>query len=717
MFARYNTEIDKLIKSMSLREKIGQLNQIQARRLNTDKAAVIEQIRKGEVGSILIANSATAGNDKQGRIDVDFYNELQRVAVEQSPSKIPMIFGRDVIHGHRTVYPIPLAFSASFNPSLIEKCYRFTAKEAAADGIHWTFAPMLDLCRDARWGRIIEGMGEDPFLSAEIAKACVKGFQGNDISDKDSLVACAKHYIGYGASEGGRDYHRTEISDYSLFNYYMPAFRAAVESGVGTVMSAFNDINGVPVSGSKKYLTDILRSMLGFKGFVVSDWMAVQQLKKQGICETDAKASAIALKAGVDMDMVDDCYISTLEKLVNDGKLEESYIDLAVRRVLSIKFAKGLFERPYCEKRTVNRTEHLKSARELACESMVLLKNENVLPLKKDMQVLLAGPFVNEKRALLGSWTLDGRAEETPSIKEAMQNKIGCAKVFCDDDTNRIFDNFNRYAQNSDVIVLALGESHRVTGEAHSVADISLSCEQKDLIARAKRYNKKVVGVIFGGRPLAMDGVAEMLDAVLYAWHSGSECANAACDLLFGDAVPSGKTAVTFLRNVGQVPLYYNVTSSGRPVNGYYGERPEYVYTDTLGSPCYPFGHGLSYTEFEYKEIIADTVCLSLEQLKDGAKFNIEIDVENKGGYDAKETVFLFIRDKVASVMRPIRELKGFEKPFIKKGDVARVKFELGFDKLGFYNDKGEYVLERGEFEVYIGKDCLTQNKIIIKVI
>lgn len=717
MYKKYDERIEKILSEMTLKEKIGQLNQITGPLRTEQIAAIKESIRNGEVGSVILASSSTAGNDEQGHVNTELYNELQRVAVEESRSHIPMIYGRDVIHGHRTVYPIPLASAAAFNPELLEKCYRNIAKEAAADGIHWTFSPMLDMCHDPRWGRVIEGPGEDPYVGACMAQAIVRGFQGDDISAEDSMVACAKHYIGYGASEGGRDYHRTEISDSSLYNYYLPAFRAAVEAGVGTVMSSFNDINGIPTTGSKKYLTDILRGDLGFEGFVVSDWGAVEQLQKQGYAKDRADCAKTALKAGLDLNMCDKCYIENLEQLVNNGETSEEDINEAVRRILRIKAAMGLFERPYRESRNIERSEHIRASRELASEAMVLLKNNGVLPIEKSSKIALIGPFSKERRSLLGSWTLDGKAEEAPNLYEALCAAVGSENVYCQNEEFSVYDGSPYLYADADVIVLALGESNYVTGENRAVSDISLSSAQIELINKMRATGKKNVGVFFCGRPIAMEGVADNLDAVLYAWHCGTETANAACDILFGDTVPSGKTAITFPRKSGHIPLYYNVTSSGRPVNCYYGENPQNCYIDSIPTPYYPFGYGLSYTAFEYGKPVSDKGEITLDALKAGECFRISARIKNTGNYDGKEAVQLYIHDRVASIMRPIRELKAFKKPLIKQGEAVSVEFELGYDKLGFYNENGDYTVEKGEFEVFVGENCLTENSITVTVI
>lgn len=706
MFTQFDKKVDKILSKLTLRQKIGQLNQVRVPREN-EVEAVKEMIRNGDVGSIILAGSAHAGNDEYMRTRIELNNELQRIAVEESAAGIPIIFGKDVIHGHHTVCPIPLASAAAFNEELVEKCYTNIAEEASSDSVHWTFSPMLDLCRDPRWGRMVEGPGEDPVVGARVARACVKGFQGKDVSARDRLVACAKHYIGYGASEGGRDYHHTEISDYSLYNYYLPAFRAAVDAGIGTVMSSFNEVNGVPTGLTGKYLTDILRGDLCFEGYVISDWDQVKQLMVHGVAENEAECAKLGVTAGVDMDMNDKCYINHLEQLVAEGKVSEETINTAVKRVLRIKLAKGIFEHPYCEIKTIDRTEHITDSRALATESMVLLKNNGVLPLQKNQKVFLSGPFMRERRALLGTWTLDGIVEETPNLHEAIWRRAEKGCLMHDADSVDVFNNLTRASADAEVIILALGESHRKTGEQNSMRDISLDSAQIELVKHAKLLGKKVVGVFFAGRPLALEGVAEYLDAILYAWHCGSQTANAAADILYGTAVPSGKTPVTFPRTTGQIPIYYNCPPAARHINGYYSDREaRMAYHDGLSSPLYPFGYGLSYTTFDYGTPACDNNEIALDELKQGATFKISVEVTNSGNYDGKEVVQLYIRDKVASRVRPMRELKDYKKILIRQGETAKVEFELGYKELGFYFETGEYVVEPGEFTVFVGTDC-----------
>lgn len=715
MKSNYEKQIDELLSKMTLKEKIGQLNMTVSPRNEADLEKVRERLRKGEIGSMILANSATAGNDEQDRVNTAMGNRVQKIAMEEGPHGIPLIYGRDVIHGHRTVYPVPLAMAAAFNDELVKEAYRNTAVEASAEGIHWTFAPMIDLCRDPRYGRIIEGPGEDPVVGRHMARAIIEGFQNGDVAKEDSLVTCAKHFIGYGASEGGRDYYRTEISPYSLYNYYLPAFREAIEAGCDTVMSSFNDINGEGVSGSHYYMTELLRDYLDFDGCVVADWAAVAYLRWLGMTETDIECSELALNASVDIDMCIEFYSRHLEQLIAEGKVSEETLDTAVRRVLQVKYKKNLFENPYSKMPRIDRTEHLQCARELAAECMVLLKNEgNLLPLKRDRKIGLLGPFVHEKRALLGSWCLEGKAEETTSFYEAMAEAVGKEQLITATDVTGLYDDSVRIMYQSDVVVLALGESEKVTGERRSVSDISLSNGQLELIHKAKCSGKKVVGVFFCGRPIAMEGVADYLDAVLYAWHSGSETARAVCDLLFGEKIPSGRTAITFPRNSGHIPIYYNATRN-RFV-GYYGNNSETSYEDSIAAPYYPFGYGLSYTEFVYDNIRIDCDHVTIDELKAGKTIRCSIDVTNAGAYAGKEVVQLYIHDIAGKYMRPYRELKDYQKRLFQIDEKQRVAFEIGYQELGYYLPNGDYTVEEGTVDIYIGANCQTQHVVTLKI-
>lgn len=686
-------DIKKLIRGMSLREKTGQLNQIAYIPGNLE--GLEDRIRNGSIGSIILAQTAFAGNDNPCSIDREKVNRLQRIAVEQSKSHIPVLFGRDVIHGHKTVFPIPLAMAASFDPGLIRSSYEFIAREAYNDGIKWTFAPMLDMSRDPRWGRVIESPGEDPYLGQKVAEAAVKGFQGDDFGEEGRLCACAKHYVGYGASEGGRDYNRTEISEYTLRNFYLKAFKAAVSAGVGTVMSSFNEISGQPVTLSRYLITDVLKKEFGFEGFVVSDWTAVKQLIDQGVCETEKECALSALNAGIDMDMVDEIYNKYLPELVEEGKISEEAIDDSVYRILYIKEKAGLFDRPYILQVAEDKDATIKAARKMAADSMVLLKNDNnILPLSENAKIFLDGVMLEDRRAILGSWTLDGIVGETVTVSQGIQKYITPVSDPADADT----------------VILALGESHTVTGEAHSLASIDIPEEQAALARKYKEYGKKVIGIMNFGRPVALESVEEYFDAVLYAWHSGSQTGNAVADIIFGKTVPSGRLPMSLPRRTGQIPLYYNFTKGSRDVNEYYDCREGRAirnYDDCEGSPLYPFGYGLSYTRFEYKDA-------RIMENRDDTEFIAVVTVKNTGDIDASEVVQCYVCDNTASSMRPMRELKGFEKVFLKKGEEKRISFKLGREELGFYNMNNEFVVENGAFTVYLGGNSLCDNAISI---
>ena len=706
----FDIKIEAMLCKMSLREKLGQLTQLET--VTVDRGDELkDKVRRGEVGSILMSVGATAGNTPQGEIDVEFYNELQRIAIEEGPQGIPLLFGRDVIHGHRTVYPIPLAMSASFDFDLVKKCYREIAEEASNDSVHWSFAPTLDLARDPRWGRIIEGCGEDPFVAKQMARAVVEGFQGDRLTDADSMLACAKHFVGYGAVEGGRDYSHSEISDYGLFNYYLPAFQEAINAGVMTVMSSFNDINGEPISASKYYLTDILRDYLGFNGLVISDYAAIHQLIRNGVAKDDCEAASLALEAGIDIDMWDSCYINEGERLVHDGYISMETIDNAVKNVLRVKFAKGLFDSPYRCKKHIDYASHRQTAKEIAAKSATLLKNEcEILPLRKDAKILLVGDGASERRSLHGSWALDGNADETMNFFEAMSKKLPLEKLKYD-------KNCESNITDADVVVVAFCENHYNTGENACISHISISDYERSILKRAKALGKRLVGVFFYGRPIAMQGVAEYFDAILYSWHGGCEVASATADILFGDIQPSGRTPVTFPRLATHLPLYYNSYSSGRAANSYYGEYLPGCYKDSLASPYYPFGYGLSYSKICYGDLTCNQDDLSLDDIETGKCFSVAVDLENIGQFDAEETVQLYIRDIVAKMSRPIRELKGTKKLLLSSGKKGRVSFEIGKNELGYYNKQGKFVVEKGEFEVYVGSDCLTKNKVEISII
>ncbi|MGM9635406.1 MAG: glycoside hydrolase family 3 N-terminal domain-containing protein [Candidatus Avispirillum sp.] len=708
-------KIERLISQMTLREKIGQLNMVP--NPSCEDEAVFEMIRRGEIGSFIMSNTAHAYSEDSVSADEALINKMHRIAVEESRLGIPLICGRDVIHGHYTVLPIPLALAASFDFDAIRECYSDVAREAARDGIQWAFTPMLDLARDPRWGRIIEGPGEDPYVGEKLAEAVVKGLQGDDPSSEQSVAACAKHYIGYGAAEGGRDYHKTEITDYTLRNFYLPAFRSAVDSGALTVMNSFNEIGGQPTGSSRYLLTEVLKQELGFDGFVVSDWFSVQQLVNQGVAEDEAQAAALSLNAGVDMDMSDRCYFDHLEALVKEGQVSEEALDEAVRRVLRVKFRLGLFEHPYVPVYRQDRAAHMSRARALSASCMVLLKNNGVLPLKKDSRLALLGSMANEKATLLGMWCLDGNPNHVISIAEGIKSKIEDGGAVNGCDTN-LSDEQLMHLQWSDAAVLCIGESRHVTGEAASLAKLEIPDSDILLAKKAKERGIPVVAVLCFGRPRALEELEPYCDAILYAWHGGTAAGGAVADILFGDVNPSAKLPVTLPRKTGQVPIYYNVPSSGRFVNGYYGEREhEQNYFDCDCTPMYPFGFGLSYSKFEISDISLSRDSITYENLKDGGKIKVSAKLRNVSERDGWEVVQLYIRDRVASMTRPIRELKGAEKVWVEAGDTKTVEFELGFKELGFYKGDKCFDVEKGKFEVYVGNSCYADLKAELEVI
>ncbi len=711
-----NTEqrIDELLSQMTLAEKIGQMNQIQAP-LSPDET-VFQMLREGKIGSFIMATTAHAGNDVTDNANANLLRELQRVAVEESRLGIPVIYGRDVIHGHNTVLPIPLATAASFDDALVTKCYRHVAREAARDGVQWTFAPMLDTSRDPRWGRCIESAGEDPYLASRMAKAVVNGFQGDDLTAEDSIAACAKHYIGYGASEGGRDYHRTEISDYTLRNYYVPPFRAAVEAGVQTVMSSFNEISGQPVTSSRYLLHDLLKEELGFDGFIISDWDAISQLTLQGVAEDAKRAAELACNASLDMDMVDKCYIQHLEALVQEGRVDIAVIDEAVRRILRVKFRLGLFEKPYIPAYQVDQAAHAEDARALAAASMVLLKNRNnVLPLSRDGKIALIGDMVFDKENMLGSWCLDGRPQDVTSIHEGMSEYLPAGHLLST--TSQRMDDQLFASKRADVTVVCIGESRRVTGEANSVAHLEVGAREIELVKRARMFGKPVVAVLTYGRPVALEELEPYCDAILYAWHAGTEAGGAIADILFGKVNPSAKLPMTLPRVTGQVPLYYNAAPPSRYVNGYYDKCPLGTnYHDCDGSPMYPFGYGLGYATCEMQDMTIDETEKTISDLEGGDEFRITFTLSNLSDIAGDEVVQVYVRDMVASMTRPKRELKGYRKVHLDAHEKTTVTLTLDYKSLGFYNAHGVFVVEPGSFEIYVGRDCYADKAFTVSV-
>ena len=687
------SKINDLLSKMNIDEKIGQLHQY-----FSQGKLDLEIIHQGKAGSIINAAGALTGIGESKSSSAEICNEIQKLALE-IPHGIPQLIGRDVIHGYRTIFPIPLAQSASFNHELAEQAASVAALEATATGIKWTFAPMLDIARDARWGRIAEGNGEDPFLGQQMAAAVVKGFQGNDYSAPDKLVACAKHYVGYGSAEGGRDYDNGEISEPTLRDIYLPPFEVAVKSGVGTLMSAFLDLNGIPATGNRRLLTDVLRGEWGFDGFVVSDWDSVTELINHGVAEDQADAAAIALHAGVDMDMVSGAYLNTLAASLQSGKVSLDDIDEAVRRILRIKLRAGLFDQPFTDPdratRDLLKPNSRTLARQFAREAMVLLKNENnLLPLASNFKrIAVVGPLIHARSELFGSWSPDGRAADMTPLDEALKQVApnGVELVFADHADKAV-----HLAQSADAIVLVVGEYPYRSGENSNVSDLSLPPGQAEFVDAIVALGKPVVMVVIAGRPLAITKQVAQVESVLYAWQPGIEGGAALGEILFGLESPSARLPVTFPRATGQVPIYYNQKNSGRPIRSDGPFKSRYV--DLPNAPLYPFGYGLTYTTFEYTNLK-----VSSETLR--GKLEVSADVTNSGKCAGNELVQLYVRDLVGSLTRPVRELKGYERVILNSGETRRVTFTLNKEALAFTRANGTKGIEPGNFHVWIAPD------------
>jgi beta-glucosidase len=694
--------INKLIAQMSLEEKLGQLQILDGEADGNFRPEHLDLIRQGRLGSTLNVRGAKRTN------------ELQRIAVEQSRLKIPLLFGFDVIHGYRTIFPISLGEAASWDPAAVQLAASVAASESAAAGVRWTFAPMLDIARDARWGRISEGAGEDSFLASQMARARVLGFQGKDYSQPAKIVACAKHWVAYGAAESGRDYNTTDLSEATLREVYFPPFKAALDAGVGTFMSAFNDLNGVPTSANPFTLTQVLRREWKFDGFVVSDYESVRELLNHGIAANEADAARQALTAGVDMEMVSRLYNQHVAELLRDGKLAMATVDEAVRRILRVKFRLGLFEHPYTDEGreaalTFNQ-QNLDAARQVAARSMVLLKNEGeVLPLSKAARrIAVIGPLADSRRDMIGSWSGDGRAEGAVTLLEGIRAKVsgqttvsyakGCEVTGGNEEGIK---EAVRVASEADVVVLAIGESADMSGEARSRSSLDLPGRQLDLAQAIAATGKPVAVVLMNGRPLTINWVAENSPAILETWFAGSQGGHAIADVLFGDVNPGGKLPVTFPRRVGQEPLYYNHKNTGRPpaANNPYTSK----YIDVDWTPLYAFGYGLSYTKFGYQNLQ-----VSAPRIRADGSLKVSVEVENTGKREGEEVVQLYIRDVAGSRTRPVKELKGFERIRLKAGERRRVEFSLGPEELGFYNREMKYVVEPGEFKVWVGGDSVS---------
>lgn len=694
-------KINALLQQMTLEEKLGQLQQLDGEANGNFRPEHREMIRKGLLGSTLNVRSAKRTN------------ELQRIAMNESRLKIPVLFAFDVIHGYRTIFPIPLGEAASFDPLAVERAASIAAAEAAAAGLKWTFAPMLDIARDPRWGRIMEGAGEDPYLGAVLATARVRGFQGTNYAAPDKVIACAKHWVGYGAAEGGRDYNTTEISEHTLRNVYFPPFKAALEAGVGTFMSAFNDLNGVPTSANPFTLTQVLRGEWKFDGFVVSDYTSVQELLQHGIAANEAESAQKALTAGVEMEMVSRLYNQHLGQLVKDKKVSMEVVDEAVRRILRVKFRAGLFERPYTEEAregsVIFSRENQTAAREIAARSMVLLKNEReTLPLNKAVKsIALIGPLADNQLNMIGSWSGDGRQEDAVTLLAGLKAKVPAAKINvakgCEinTDSNDGLAEAVRAAQASDVAIIAVGEAADMSGEAAVRSSLDLPGRQLDLIKAIHAIGKPYAVVLMNGRPLTINWLAENSPAILETWFAGTQAGNAIADVLFGDVSPGGKLPLTFPRAVGQIPIYYNHKNTGRPPdpNNKYSSK----YLDLPWTPLYPFGYGLSYTQFRLANLN-----VSAASIRPDGKIVIGLEVENTGKRAGDEVVQLYLRDMAGSVTRPIKELKGFQRLTLRAGEKRRVEFTLTAEQLGFWSRDNRFIVEPGQFKVMVGQNSAT---------
>ena len=691
--------VNALLAKMTLAEKLGQLQQLDGEGTGDFRPEHVDLIRKGLLGSTLNVRGAKKTN------------QLQRIAVEESRLKIPNLFGYDVIHGYRTIFPIPLAEASSWDPALAERAASIAAAETYASGVRWTFAPMVDIARDPRWGRITEGAGEDPFLGAAFARARVLGFQGRDYSAQGKVLACAKHWVAYGAAEGGRDYNTTDMSEQTLREIYFPPFHAAVDAGVGTLMSAFNDLNGVPTSANPFTLTRVLRGEWKFDGFVVSDYTSVKELINHGLVANDRDAAQAALNAGVDMEMVSRLFNQNGSDLLKDGKVSQATIDEAARRILRIKFRLGLFEHPYADEASeagsILTAANRAAAREAASRSMVLLKNQNdALPLTKNIgSIAVIGPLADDRRAPLGWWSGDGHDDDTVTAltgirkKVSPQTKVNYAKG-CEvlGDSTSGFEEAVNSARQSDVAVVFVGEAKEMVGEAASRSSLDLPGRQMDLVKAIQATGKPTIVVLINGRPPTIGWIVENVPAVLEAWMGGTEAGNAIADVLFGDVNPGGKLPVTFPRTVGQVPIYYNHMNTGRPPEA--SNRYSSKYLDVAWTPQFPFGFGLSYTQFKISNLQ-----MSAAEIASTGSLTVSVDVTNTGKRLGDEVVQLYIRDVAASMSRPVKELKGFKRITLKPGETQRVEFTLGPEHLGFYNRDMRYVVEPGEFKVMVGSN------------
>lgn len=723
--------ITELMSKMTLEEKIGQLNLPSVGFDVTGpivSQGVEEKIKKGLVGGVFNTFTPVA------------VRKLQEMAVNETRLKIPLLFGYDVIHGHRTIFPTNLGLSASWDTSLIYKITRAAAEEATADGLNWVFSPMVDISRDPRWGRVSEGAGEDPFLGSQIAKVMVNAYQLNDLSKNNTVLATVKHFALYGAGEAGRDYNTVDMSYQRMFNEFFPPYKAAIEAGVGSVMTSFNDIDGIPASGNKWLMDDILRKQWGFNGLIVTDYTAILEMIAHGMGD-EKKVTELALNATIDMDMVSELIIKHGAELVKTGRVKEQVIDDACRRVLEAKYKLGLFEDPYRyvseerNKSEIMSNEKLALSKEAAIKSMVLLKNKNrVLPLNNNAKIAFVGPFVKNQRDLIGSWSGAGDWKQAVSLWAALENEYGAGKFLYAKGANltddkelmdklnphgamivpdneftpqQLIDEAVKTAKEAEVVVAVLGEPFGMTGEAASRSEIGLLQNQQALLKALKATGKPVVLVVMSGRPLTLEWEDENIDAILEAWHGGTKAGEALADILFGKANPSGKLTMTFPRNVGQIPIYYNARNTGRPFDP--NQKYTSKYLDVPNTPLYPFGYGLSYTNFTYGTPVASKQPFSLND-----ELEIKVAVNNTGNFDGEEVVQLYIHDLVASNTRPVKELKAFKKIFLKKGESKEVVFTLPKEAFGFYNNKLEWVTEPGDFRIYTGGSSNASQSVLV---
>jgi len=689
--------VNNLINEMTIEEKVAQMHQCSSRDL-----ADQESFRQGSIGSVVLAASAFISDREQDPVDAEQLNNIQRIATRESRLGIPVLFGRDVIHGYRTVFPIPLGQAGSWDPELVEKAAGIAAREAAADGVRWTFAPMLDIARDPRWGRIAEGFGEDPHLVSVMASASVGGFQGEDPAGRARVAACAKHYAAYGAVEGGRDYNSAELTERTLHDVYLPPFAAAVKAGVATIMTAFNDLGGVPGTVNRYLIEDVLRRGWGFQGFVVSDWNAVAELVKHGVAADAREAAARAVLSGVDMDMVSGSYLQHLAALVHEGSVPISAINESVRRILKLKFLLGLFEQDYTDsdnaKGVILCEDHLACARELARKSITLLKNnESILPIAKECRKLaVVGPLAEARRDLYGSWAPDGRERDVLSIAEAIRMAApNSMEILSGTNGAEVAIDMARRA---DLTIAVVGESPFRSGEAHSIASLDLPPGQLDLVKALYETGTPLILVVLAGRPLSIEWIVKHVEAILWAWQPGIQGGEALAEIIFGAVNPSGKLPVTFPRTVGQIPIYYNHKLTGRPLDA--AERTGSRYLDLPGSPLFPFGYGLSYTMFSYANLVVYPAKLAQTD-----EIKISVEVENSGALPGEEITQLYVRDLVGSVAQPVKELKGFQRVALSPGERRRISFTLAAPDLSFTGLDGKRRVEPGGFAVWVGPD------------